>query len=78
MISLKDVFYEHSQSLVGICRDVGTNSSRTLTLDLTKFDRAGDGDEDEETSIARGQKRTRSSSTGGSRKRDSSSSMARQ
>lgn len=38
VISLKDVFYEHSQSLVGICRDVGTNSSRTLTLDLTKFD----------------------------------------
>lgn len=38
VISLKDMFYERSQSLVGICRDVGTNSSRTLTLDLTKFD----------------------------------------
>ena len=38
VISLKDMFYEQSQGLVGICRDVSTNSSRTLTLDLTKFD----------------------------------------
>ena len=37
VISLKDMFYEHSESLVGICRDVGTNSSRTMTLDLTQF-----------------------------------------
>lgn len=39
VISLKDMFYEHSDSLVGICRDVGTNSSRTLTLNMNKFDR---------------------------------------
>ena len=39
VISLKDMFYERSESLVGICRDVSTNSSRTLTLDLSKFDR---------------------------------------
>lgn len=39
VISLKDMFYEHSQSLVGICRDVASNSSNTLTLDLTKFDK---------------------------------------
>lgn len=39
VISLKDMFYERSQSLVGICRDVKTNSSRTLTLDLNKFDK---------------------------------------
>lgn len=39
VISLKDMFYERSQSLVGICKDVGTNSSRTLTLDLTQYDR---------------------------------------
>ena len=38
VISLKDMFYEHSDSLVGICRDVGTNSSRTLTLDMSKYD----------------------------------------
>lgn len=39
VISLKDMFYERSESLVGICKDVGTNSSRTLTLDLTQFDK---------------------------------------
>ena len=39
VISLKDMFYERSEALVGICRDVASNSSRTLTLDLTKFDR---------------------------------------
>mmetsp|Transcript_7203 Transcript_7203/g.10526 ORF Transcript_7203/g.10526 Transcript_7203/m.10526 type:complete len:1311 (-) Transcript_7203:37-3969(-) len=39
VISLKDMFYQSSQSLVGICRDVGTNSSRTVTLDLTQFDK---------------------------------------
>jgi structural maintenance of chromosome 1 len=39
VISLKDMFYENSESLVGICRDVSSNSSRTLTLDLTKFDK---------------------------------------
>lgn len=39
VISLKDMFYERSQSLVGICKDVGSNSSRTMTLDLTKYDK---------------------------------------
>ena len=43
VISLKDMFYERSESLVGICRDVSTNSSRTLTLDLTKYDRKSGG-----------------------------------
>ena len=38
VISLKDMFYERSQGLIGICRDVGTNASQSLTLDLTKFD----------------------------------------
>jgi structural maintenance of chromosome 1 len=38
VISLKDMLYEQSQSLVGICRDVHTSSSQTLTLDMTKFD----------------------------------------
>ena len=38
VISLKDMFYEHSDSLVGICKDVGTNSSRTLTLDMRHYD----------------------------------------
>jgi hypothetical protein len=41
VISLKDMFYEASQSLIGICRDVGTNSSRSFTLDLEQFDGKG-------------------------------------
>lgn len=59
VISLKDIFYEHSNSLVGICRDVGTNSSRTLTLDLTPFNETT-----EAASPVREQKRARSLDTG--------------
>lgn len=40
VISLKDAFYEHSNSLVGIYRDVATSASQSLTLDLTKYDDA--------------------------------------
>jgi len=39
VISLKDMFYQRSESLVGIARDVSSNSSRTFTLDLTRFDK---------------------------------------
>lgn len=60
VISLKDMFYEQSKSLVGICRNVPTNSSRTLTLDLTKFEK----EEEEEAVTRSSSKRTRSSSTG--------------
>jgi structural maintenance of chromosome 1 len=67
VISLKDMFYEHSQSLVGICRDVGSNSSRTLTLDLTKYD-ATDRD-------SRGQKRSRVSENSNPNKRSSTGSV---
>lgn len=42
VISLKDLFYEKSEGVIGICRNVPTNSSRTLTLDLTKFDNESD------------------------------------
>ena len=38
VISLKDIFYEQADALVGVCKDVGTNSSLALTLDLTQFD----------------------------------------
>eukprot|EP00904_Undaria_pinnatifida_P004394 jgi/Undpi1/13956/HiC_scaffold_9.g03607.m1 len=38
VISLKDMFYEKADALVGICRDHATNSSRTLTLDLEAID----------------------------------------
>jgi len=37
IISLKDQFYEESDALVGICRDQQEASSRTLSLDLTKY-----------------------------------------
>ncbi|KAL3945257.1 MAG: hypothetical protein SGBAC_000668 [Bacillariaceae sp.] len=55
VISLKDMFYERSEGLVGICKDVGTNSSRTMTLDLTQFD-----SKDKTKTKARGKKRTQS------------------
>jgi len=65
VISLKDMFYEKSQGLVGICRDVKSNSSRTLTLDLSKFD----GKKDAETSVTSERKRRRRISSLEPRKR---------
>ena len=53
VISLKDMFYERSNSLVGICKDVGTNSSRTITLDLTQYDKKPD---EQKTSKKRGRR----------------------
>ena len=38
VISLKDIFYEQADSLVGICRDARSNSSRTMTLHLDQYD----------------------------------------
>lgn len=38
VISLKDIFYENANALVGVCRDKASNGSRTLTLDLDQFD----------------------------------------
>lgn len=69
VISLKDMFYEQSQGLVGICRDVPTCSSRTLTLDLTKFDK-----DKKDDATTRTGKRSRSSSSDGTRKRARSAS----
>lgn len=43
VISLKDIFFEHADSLVGICKDVELMSSKILTLDLNRF--AGDSAE---------------------------------
>jgi hypothetical protein len=60
------LFYEHSQSLIGICRDVASKSSRTLTLDLTKFD-----PEDDAESAGRGEKRSREPTNSVSNKRRS-------
>ncbi|KAJ3000506.1 Structural maintenance of chromosomes protein 1 [Globomyces sp. JEL0801] len=38
VISLKPLFYEQANSLVGIYRDQNQGTSSTLTLDLTKYD----------------------------------------
>ena len=73
VISLKDMFYERSQSLVGICKDVGTNSSRTLTLDLTQYDRK---DEEKENKGKRGKRKAQSEGGEQLRKRQSSESRA--
>ncbi|KAF4315661.1 hypothetical protein BBO99_00009220, partial [Phytophthora kernoviae] len=37
VISLKDAFYEKADALVGICKDITLQQSRSMTLDLTKF-----------------------------------------
>jgi energy-coupling factor transporter ATP-binding protein EcfA2 len=81
VISLKDMFYEHSDHLIGIYRDMNTNSSNTLTLDLTKFDAPATLDtpkstsehskrrrsrEDSEDSKSTKKRRSTSSSGGGS------------
>merc|ERR1712232_449975 len=74
VVSLKDMFYERSQALVGICKDVATTSSRTLTLDLTRFTDAHD------TSMATSSKNVSpvqaDSSTAASSKRGRSSSFS--
>ena len=38
VISLKEMFFEHAESLVGVCKDVEILSSKVLTLDLKAFD----------------------------------------
>ena len=37
VISLKDIFFEHADALVGICKDVDKLSSKILTLDLNAY-----------------------------------------
>lgn len=36
MISLKDLFYERADALVGVARDAATGSSTTYTFDLNR------------------------------------------
>jgi len=69
VISLKDMFYERSQSLVGICKDVGTNSSRTLTLDLTQFDKRKKEEEEKAMKGKNTKRRVGSEGSQSSRKR---------
>ena len=56
------MFYERSKSLVGICKDVGTNSSRTLTLDLTQYDKRK---QEEEENAAKGESTKRKAKSEG-------------
>ena len=37
VISLKDMFFEHADMLIGVCKDVQTISSQVLTLDLNAY-----------------------------------------
>eukprot|EP00736_Rhodelphis_marinus_P012775 Rmarinus@m.21070 len=37
VISLKDMFFEHADALIGIYRDVDEQCSKSLTFDLTEF-----------------------------------------
>ena len=38
MLSLKDLFYERSQSLFGIAQDVAMNLSQMYMIDFAKYD----------------------------------------
>ena len=48
VISLKDMFFEHADSLVGICRDVDSLSSKVLTLDLKQYNDSNEVVSDDE------------------------------
>ena len=70
VISLKDLFYEQADALVGICRDAGMNSSRTLTLDCTQFSSSSATLASPSVASRSSKRRSRaSSSIGGSQKR---------
>ncbi|GLI67766.1 hypothetical protein VaNZ11_012020 [Volvox africanus] len=38
VISLKDIFYEKADALVGVCRDLDLGCSKTISFDLTRFE----------------------------------------
>ncbi|CAK4115963.1 unnamed protein product [Aphanomyces euteiches] len=38
VISLKDAFYEKADALIGVCKDISSQQSTTITLDLTAYD----------------------------------------
>ena len=37
VISLKDLFYDKADALIGVCRDPADNSSITYSFDLQRF-----------------------------------------
>ena len=40
VISLKDVFFEQANGIIGVYRDAASNSSRTITLDVDQYPEA--------------------------------------
>ncbi len=48
IISLKDIFFEHSSSLVGVYKDLGVASSKILTLNLNNYRKTTEDTENEE------------------------------
>merc|ERR1711991_1205335 len=52
VISLKDMFFEHADSLVGICRDVDSLSSKVLTLDLKQYNDSDEASDDEADNVS--------------------------
>ena len=52
VISLKDMFFEHADSLIGICRDVESLSSKVLTLDLKQFNDNDEVSDDEADNVS--------------------------
>ena len=52
VISLKDMFFEHADGLVGICRDVESLSSKVLTLDLRQYNDNNEESDDEADNVS--------------------------
>jgi structural maintenance of chromosome 1 len=46
VISLKDIFYEKADALVGVCRDQDSSCSQTFTFDLNRFEAPADLEQD--------------------------------
>jgi hypothetical protein len=63
------MFYERSDSLVGICKDVGSTSSRTVTLDLTQYDEKQEQDANEEGKKRKARPQSDSGATAATRKK---------
>ena len=46
------MFFEHADSLVGICRDVDSLSSKVLTLDLKQYNDSDEASDDEADNVS--------------------------
>eukprot|EP01038_Epipyxis_sp_PR26KG_P004825 gene4825-6760_t len=52
VISLKDMFFQHADCLVGICKDIDSQSSQVLTLDLRRYVNNADNEQNEGESVS--------------------------